>query len=429
MQQGGGMKNKVWSYENRMMAVLGLTFGFVFFDRNAMSYLAPFVALDLNLSNTQIGMLSSALSLTWALSGYALGALSDATGRRKSILVVAVVVFSLSSIGSGIATSFAVLLASRMLMGLSEGGILPISQSLVAMESSDKRRGLNMGVMQNFGSNLLGSFAAPLVLVAVASAYNWRVAFFVAAIPGLICALLVAKIIREPAAAVASRDTSAQAPARKIPLHELLRFRNMWLCILISCFMVAWMVLGWAFLPLFFVRGRGIAPSDMSLLMSVLGISATVCSFIVPGLSDRFGRKPVMIAFCLIGLLCPLAALHYTGSLWVLGALIFIGWSASGTFPIFMATIPSETIPAGNLARALGLVMGVGELSGGFLGPTLAGWGADRYGLQTPVLMMSLCALIAACFALFLKETAPVKVGRSAPHPAQAIGVPNAKAQ
>jgi hypothetical protein len=45
------------------------------------------------------------------------------------------------------------------------------------------------------------------------------------------------------------------------------------------------------------------------------------------------------------------------------------------------------------------------------------------------VLMMGLCALIAACFALFLKETAPVKVGRSAPHPAQAIGVPNAKAQ
>lgn len=423
------MKGNAWSYENRMMAVLGLTFGFVFFDRNAMSYLAPFVASDLNLSNTQIGMLSSVLSLTWALSGYALGALSDATGRRKSILVVAVAVFSLCSIGSGLATSFAVLLASRMLMGLSEGGILPISQSLVAMESSDKRRGLNMGVMQNFGSNLLGSFAAPLVLVAIANAYNWRVAFFVAAVPGLICALLVARTIREPTSAVASRDMSTHRPASKIPLHELLRFRNMWLCILISCFMVAWMVLGWAFLPLFFVRVRGIEPSDMSLLMSVLGISATVCSFVVPGLSDQFGRKPIMIVFCLIALLCPLAALHYMGSLWVLGALIFVGWSASGTFPIFMATIPSETIPTGNIARALGIVMGIGELSGGFLGPTLAGWAADRHGLQAPVLMMGLCALVATCFALFLKETAPVKVGWPAQHPSQAISVPNANAQ
>jgi MFS family permease len=165
------MKAKyAWSYETRMMVVLGLTFGFVFFDRNAMSYLAPFVAADLHLTNTQIGLLSSALSLTWALSGYAIGALSDATGRRKSILIVAVIVFSLCSIGSGLALSFTALLASRLLMGLSEGGILPISQSLVAMESSDKRRGLNMGVMQNFGSNLLGSFAAPLVLVAIANA-------------------------------------------------------------------------------------------------------------------------------------------------------------------------------------------------------------------------------------------------------------------
>jgi MFS family permease len=174
------MKTTGLRYETRMMVVLGLTFGFVFFDRNAMSYLAPFVAPDLKLTNTQVGMLTSALSLTWAISGYAVGALSDATGRRKSILVVAVTVFSLCSFGSGIAPGFALLLVSRMLMGLSEGGILPISQSLVALESSAGRRGLNMGVMQNFGSNLLGSFVAPLVLVAIASAYSWRMAFFIA---------------------------------------------------------------------------------------------------------------------------------------------------------------------------------------------------------------------------------------------------------
>lgn len=415
----------VWRYETRMMVVLGLTFGFVFFDRNAMSYLAPFVAADLHLSNTQIGMLSSALSLTWAISGYAIGALSDATGRRKSILVAAVIVFSLCSIGSGLATSFAILLASRLLMGLSEGGILPISQSLVAMESSEKRRGLNMGVMQNFGSNLLGSFVAPLALVAIANAYEWRTAFFVAAVPGLICAVLVAKIIREPKLALPSRDTHARVPGGKIPLRELFRFRNMWLCVLISCFMVAWMVLGWAFLPLFYVRVRDIEPSDMSLLMSVLGVSATLCSFLVPGLSDRFGRKPIMILFCLIGLLCPLAALHYNGPLPVLGALIFIGWSASGTFPIFMATIPSETIPARHVATALGIVMGIGELSGGFLGPTIAGWAADRYGLQAPVSMMSACALIATFFALFLRETAPVKIGRREQQALPATSAPN----
>src|SRR4030095_7279611 len=164
-----------------------------------MAYLAPFVAVDLGLSNTQIGMLSSALSLTWALSAYGVSALSDATGRRKSLLVACILVFSLSSVGSARATSFVVLVASRMLMGLSEGGFLPISQSLMALQSDPARRGLNMGVLQNFGSNLFGSFIAPLVLVAIATTWTWRHAFFVAAIPGLLCAALIALYVREPA--------------------------------------------------------------------------------------------------------------------------------------------------------------------------------------------------------------------------------------
>ena len=50
-------------------------------------------------------------------------------------------------------------------MGLAEGPFLPVCQSLVASESEHSRRGHNMGVMQNFGSNILGSFLAPLVLI------------------------------------------------------------------------------------------------------------------------------------------------------------------------------------------------------------------------------------------------------------------------
>ena len=55
-----------------------------------------------------------------------------------------------------------------------------------------------MGFMQNFGSNLLGSTAASLVLIPVAMQYGWRKAFFLAAIPGLISALLIWRLIREP---------------------------------------------------------------------------------------------------------------------------------------------------------------------------------------------------------------------------------------
>jgi ACS family hexuronate transporter-like MFS transporter len=417
-------------YEVRLMILLSLAFGFVFFDRNALNYLAPLVAPDLHLSNLQVSMISAGFSFAWAVAGYLGGALSDATGRRKSVLLGAFVLFSLCSGLSGLATSFTVLLAARVLMGLSEGPIMPVMQSLVVAESSESRRGLNMGFVQNFGSNLIGSTVAPLVLVTLAALYGWRVAFYIAAVPGLILAVFIWRYVREPppvpppAQQASSVVQPAEAP--RMPLLAVIKERNMWLCILISIFMVPWMILAWVFLPLFFVNIRHVALSDMSLLMSVLGVSAALFGFIVPGISDKVGRKPVVIAFSLIGVLMPISVLYYTGPLTVLAALIFIGWSASGVFPLFMGTIPSETIPARYIATSLGLVMGLGELIGGVLTPVGAGWAADHYGLQAPIYIEAACALIATVLALFLRETAPAIVnrGRQLPPSAEPRGIP-----
>jgi len=396
-------------YETRLIWVLTITFGFVFFDRNAAGFLMPFIADDLHLSNSQVGLVSSALSFTWAIAAFLGGAYSDRTGNRKNLLMIAVAAFSLCSFASGMAASFATLFATRLLMGLAEGPILPVAQSLVAIESTAARRGNNMGVMQNFGSNLLGSFVAPLVLVSVAAAFSWRWAFFLSGVPGLIMALLIARFVRQPAAAAKPPGTAGPAEAR-MGHAEMLRHRNMWLCMLMAIFMVAWMVLGWAFLPLFYTRVRQFGNGQMSVLMSVLGLSAAFFSFVVPALSDRFGRRPVIVIFNFIGLLVPFAALEFHGSLLVLGALIFIGWSASGTFPLFMGTVPSETIPARYVATSLGMVVGLGEILGGVSAPAIAGRAADHYGLQAPIVMMAFCALVGAVLALFLRETAPVRL-------------------
>ena len=92
------------AYEVRMIGVLTLMFGFVFFDRNAMGNLAPFITTSLHLSGEQIGQLSSGLSVCWAISGFLIGTLSDALGKRKSLLIITVVIWlsslSLSSVAS-----------------------------------------------------------------------------------------------------------------------------------------------------------------------------------------------------------------------------------------------------------------------------------------------------------------------------------------
>jgi len=404
-------------YETGLMLLLSFAFGFVFFDRNSMNYLTPFVAPELGMSNTQIGLLSSGFSFAWAVVGYLGGAMSDATGRRKSFLVVTFFIFSVCSVLSGLATSFVVLLACRILMGMSEGPIMPVTQSLVALESGESRRGLNMGFVQNFGSNLIGSTVAPLVLVKLANLYGWRTAFYIAGIPGLILCLLIWRFVREPRIETVA---SATDRAPKLRPLEMLGMPNLALCILISIFMVPWMILAWVFMPVYYVSVRHLPTSEMSVLMSVLGVSAAVFSFIVPGISDRIGRKPVVAIFSFVGVLTPLALLYATGPVWVMAALVFLGWSASGVFPLFMATIPAETVPPRYLATSMGLVMGLGELIGGVGTPVAAGWAADRYGLRAPFYIECVLALVAGVLALLLTETAPARINgrRRQPPPA-----------
>ena len=82
------------TYENGILVLLGFTFGLIFFDRNAVGVLTPFILEDLQLSNTQLGMLSSMLALAWAISAYAFSAWSDRRGARKPFILVSILVFS-----------------------------------------------------------------------------------------------------------------------------------------------------------------------------------------------------------------------------------------------------------------------------------------------------------------------------------------------
>jgi ACS family hexuronate transporter-like MFS transporter len=185
-------------YQWRLTLLLSLTFGVVFFDRNAANFLTPFIAADLHLSFTQVGLISSGLALTWAIAGMFGGVISDRTGSRKVPLLICIAAFSFCSVLSGMAATFATLLAARLLMGIAEGPILPISQSLVAEQSSREDRGHNMGVTQTAGSALLGSFLAPIILVPIAQKFGWSGAMYLAALPGLLMAALVWKFVREP---------------------------------------------------------------------------------------------------------------------------------------------------------------------------------------------------------------------------------------
>ncbi len=396
-------KSGLFTYENGILLLLGFTFGLVFFDRNAINVLMPQIIGELSLSNTQVGLLGSGLSAAWALSAFAIGAWSDRSGMRKPFLLASTLIFSLCSSLSGIAGSFATLLLVRILMGLAEGPFLPICFAIMNVESSPKRRGINAGLMQNVFASFLGTTLAPIVLIALSEAFGWRPAFYLTGIPGLICAVLIWKFVREP-----NPEPRVQAAtAEKPPMFAMLKERNILICSGISIFMVSWYLLGLIFMPLYFTLMRGMSDTDMGFVIAPMGFATMICGFLVPALSDRFGRRPIMGVFTFIGVLTPLAALYFNGPLWILSVLLLIGWAASGSFALFMGVVPAEAVPRSLAASSMGLVVGVGELFGGVASPTLAGAIADQTSLAAPIVLMIVFALIGGILSLFLKETAP----------------------
>jgi ACS family hexuronate transporter-like MFS transporter len=137
-----------------------------------------------------------------------------------------------------------------------------------------------------------------------------------------------------------------------------------------------------------------------------------VGSVAVSAWSDRIGRRPLIIAMPLIGVILPLGAMYFDGSVWGLAAIFFVGWGLIGVLPLLMATVPSESVDPLHTATVMGICMGTGELVGGVFAPSIAGYAADHAGLQAPLWIMLGLTALAGVLALGLHETAPAVLAR-----------------
>jgi predicted MFS family arabinose efflux permease len=402
------------AYEWKAVTLLSLGFGLVGLDRWIIGPLFPFIMKDLGLNYGQIGALAGILAVCWGVSAILMGNVSDKIGRRW-VLIPSIILFSLLSGLSGVAGSFAMLMMIRGVMGCTEGAFTPPSVAATAEASKPTRRGLNQGFQLSlfalFGLGL-GPIVATQLLRVVPS---WRYVFMAVGIPGVILAILMFFIIREPNRT--RPDHHAHGPARWL---DAMRSRNIIVGVVaVLCAMCGIFVIG-AMMPSYLMDYLKLSPSQMGLVMSAIGFGGFFGEFALPGLSDFLGRKVVAIATFIVGLVLVRIFAATGAQPTILAVLLFfIGFCCMGLLAVFTGPIPTEAVSPTLIASAIGLVSGSGEIFGGGVAPAVGGWVAQTYGIQH-ILDLASAGLIAGCVAtFFLRETAPRRV--RAADPAKAV--------
>jgi predicted MFS family arabinose efflux permease len=391
-------------YEWKAVTLLGIGFGLVGLDRWIIAPLFPFMMKDLSLGYQDLGNLIGILGVCWGIFAVVMGGVSDRIGHRK-VLIPAIVVFSLLSGVSGLATGFASLLLIRAIMGFSEGSFCPTSFAAIADASEPKRRGFNLGVQQSafplFGLGL-GPIIATQLLRVVPS---WRWVFLTVSIPGFILAIFMYRILREPA------HLSGHGDSPRVRWLEIFRSRNVLLAMFaLLCAMTGIFVLS-AMLPNYLIDYLHLTGPQMGFVMSAIGFGGFLGQMVVPGLSDIFGRKIIAI----LGFLAAAVSLYVFTLIGanplLLFAVLFVATHfCLGLLGLLTGPIATESAPAGLVSSAIGIVVGAGEIFGGGIAPSFAGYIEQHNGIQD-TLYLALSGLTTGIFVcLFLKETAPRKV-------------------
>src|ERR1044072_5209071 len=165
-----------------------------FFDRQILGAVGEPVRREWGLSDGAMGALGTAFTLLYAFVGVAFGRLADRAGR-KWILSAGVTLLSLLTVASGVAKNFWQLFVFRLGVGVGEASCAPAASSLIGDLFPARGRGRAMSVfMLGLPVGIALSFATSGV---IARAYGWRAAFYIAGLPGLLCALAVL-FVREP---------------------------------------------------------------------------------------------------------------------------------------------------------------------------------------------------------------------------------------
>ena len=367
-------------YANRLRLAVGwVTLFTVGTDLFVVSPLLPTLAHRYAITPSTAGWMVTAFSLMYAAGAPWWGASADAKGKRP-IIVLGLVGFSVGNALTGVAPTFSVLLAGRVLSGFSTAAVVPALYAITGDTAPPAKRGSSLAVV---GSGLLMSLwaGAPLGTL-VAQWAGWQSVFIGLSIASAGLAVGNWRVWPNGRLAPPVDQPAPSTRMRLVPLLADVLFTGVW---------------GLAVYGFYTYLGTGLQRVDRASTLSVAaalaayGVGATAGSLSGGRLADRFGARRLATAGLYgLGMAMLLTAAIFSAQALLYPSLMLLAFVAYAFFPAFQSYL-AERYAA---RRAMAMAWNNASLYTGIaLGAVLGGWVIHHW--PFPVL-----PIICGCIAL-----------------------------
>jgi MFS family permease len=375
--------------------------------------LLPLIGKELGLSYSQIGLVMTSQYIAGALSNIPGGMLVDAVGRKGFLLALSLFWIGFPYALMGVTHSYLALLVCISLVGIGNNLWHPAAIPTLAYRFPE-RKGLVLS-LHGMGGNM-GDALAPLAIGALLVAFTWREVVFMNVVPGVIIACLILVFLgtmgfagksdadaRE--SAVAGRERRSASEYLR-GLRELLNNRSLVTLVMSSSFRTMTQATLLTFLPVFLAYDLGYSPFWVGACMFALQAAGFVASPIAGHVSDRMGRRRILISSM------AMTAVVLIGMAFAGRSQVFIFFIAALGFflyairPVLQAWL-LESTPKGMGGTSIGILFGAQAL-GAAIGPAVGGLIADKYGLMATFYFLAATIVVANLFIFRM----PAQTGR-----------------
>lgn len=366
-----------------LVAFMWVAYFLNYCDRQAISAMFPVLKSDLGMTDFQLGLTGTIFLWVYGCGCPIAGQLADKFSKRL-LVVLSLVVWSLVTVATGLATSAVMLLGLRAAMGISESLYMPAAVALTANAHPPEKRSRAVALLTT--AQIAGTVCGSWFGGWMAQQGQWRAAFFVLGGIGLLYAVpyfLFLRTVRETSErdAPKNRERLALSDVIRVPTFQIL-------CVVFPAFLFGlWMIYSW--LPNFLFEKFELELADAAFTATVFLQTSTLVGLMCGGiLADKLytRTKAARLYLMTASLLLCAPCLYAIGNSDTLNATRLAA-SAFGLFAgFFMGNIfPAafEVVPADTRASAVGLLNFFGALVSG-LAPLLVGiWkktiGVDRW--------------------------------------------------